>query len=612
MKSKSLLAIQLAITLGCVPVLRAEFLSPKDNPPFRRDQLPLDVDTMALLSRQISTIASNIDQANPQNERTVAQCVAISMALDPVNRQAITLGESFEQKKPYTKPEQEHVASSKSNAWRTYAWLSDGKTGKDANLLADCLGDVLAKIDPDHPNAALLKNEKGSWNQWVSPLAEFEAPKKELVANVENPAEVKMEQSKEENQESPKDADGSSKVASFRLDHPKIVSPLWMHHQNTKEGSYIYSLKLAPLELAHEFKEDSDDFRYRMPDHEDERTMGMRDYFVDTMNRYFQDMYGDLPKGGRVSLLFEKGQFYSMRRNQNNLSAAAATLTNASLSGQECTGIVVGVVDKKGMLTAPHNLWELIRFLDSAPPSRIVLPKSAEELLPSLIAMDQLSFFMKHDILLAKDLSELTKFSLKTPDPKLTDAFKQFAEIRAKSTSSIISFVSNPHVLKRLEAISINCPEYASCRYLISASKGQRLSKIGTKVLAHEIQSALVAFEDLEELEEWNLDEINSDEVQAAHEKVRKQLDPFERLLTPEDKLLFDSAIDLTNSARTLARSLKASRTRETETSFHEKSARGAARDLRKELPELQKKIREILGLKKNNISDDNGDNADQ
>ena len=75
---------------------RADFIAPTDRVPFRRDQLPIDVETMGQLSRQLTVLCTTLNTEDPENQRVAAQFLAVAAALDPVNRQATELLEVFD------------------------------------------------------------------------------------------------------------------------------------------------------------------------------------------------------------------------------------------------------------------------------------------------------------------------------------------------------------------------------------------------------------------------------------------------------------------------------------------------------------------------------------
>ena len=65
------------------------FALPAEGPvAFRRDRVPLDVDTMGKLSMQLVVLAKGVAGATPMERRGAAQMLAMAIALDPGNARA--------------------------------------------------------------------------------------------------------------------------------------------------------------------------------------------------------------------------------------------------------------------------------------------------------------------------------------------------------------------------------------------------------------------------------------------------------------------------------------------------------------------------------------------
>ncbi len=567
------------------------FIAPTDRAPFRRDQLPIDVDTMKQLSQQLSLLCATLPGADPAAQRTAAQFLALSRALDPVNRQAEDMLESFKNEENPAAPLPGDVQLAKSRAWRIQRWLGSEQAGHDGKNLALCLGDVLAQVDPENPAAVAFQSEQGKWADWVAQKESFlKKDEPALTPQQEGPSEGMFEEKKT-------DDANLIKEPSFQLLTATVSTPLMIYEEATKS----YDLKLTPVSMSHWIDKDHAEFRYHLNDADEER---MRPALL-SINKNtvpcLEKSIGELPKGGVVVLsnFFKEG--YSVRQNHDNLSAAAAVLAHAALSGQEPTGVVIGIVENDGKLKLPKNGWQLIRSLSTAPPSRVVLPKSAAELLPGLLTMDELSYFMKHDIFLAENFDELIAFSKKSPDAKVAAALANFAVVREKSTPSIGPFVANPAVRARLEGIATAMPSYASVQFLLMQAKGKRSSQLSDLVVAHEIRMALAPLQHIEDLSrEPNGDRtITPTAIQAGHDASRAMLDPLDRLVPNTSRELHAEALDLSNTARTLARAMKKVSDKSNDQGskkFHEKSLQESSRSLRDRLPLLIQRLNQTIG----------------
>lgn len=595
MKADSVISHLLtAVAIGLLltaPRAEAVFIAPTDNAPFRRDQLPIDVETMKQLSSQLATLCASLDSEDPGQQRTAAQFLALAQALDPVNRQAQEMLEQYSAEKRPLAPGAPVLTLAKTRAWRTQSWLASDEAGADGKSLALCLGDVLAKVDPEHPSAVAYKSEQGKWTEWVAAADRFAKKEEPSIADNGEKSVEDMPDKEKEGDEN----DGND--IAFALKSASVSSPFMIYNEATK----TYDLKLLPVSLSASIDEEHDEFRYHVKDVDEERIRPALLAINKSTVPWLKEKFHGLPRGGVINLALPPREIYSTRRNGENISAAAAVLATASLSGQEPTGVVIGIVQPDGKLALPANGWQLIRSLSNAPASRIVLPKSSAELLLGLLTLDDLSFFMKHDVLLADNIEELVALSKKTPDANLAAALSNFAGIREKATSTIGPFVTNQFVRGRLETIAAAMPNYASAQYLLIQAKGKRPTQLSDKVTAHELRMALAPLKSLVDL--YHDDDEDTEptftQMQSAHEFCRAALDPLDRLIASTEREIYGEAIDLANTARTLSRAIKKVKDKgydDDVKGFHDKSLSESVSTLRKGLPEIDRKIGRMLG----------------
>lgn len=581
----------------------AAFVAPTDSAPFRRDQLPIDVETMKRLSNHLVVLCASLDvENNPKQQRTAAQYLALAQSLDPVNRETTDLLDTYSNEKSPNKPDTFQVSTAKTQAWRIQSWLASDESGNDGKALALCLGDVLAQVDPDHRAASAHKTELGKWNQWVAGLEEFkknnepEITELEIAQHNDLSSSAKEEEKKEAEPETGKEEPSHDREVAFVRDKGMITSPLWIYREQTQD----YILKLTPVSLHTWINHDHEEFIYHVKGVDEEKIHRHLVAINKSTVPWLREKNRGLPRGGVVDLSMPGNEIYSIRRNGEAISAAAAVLASSSLTGHEPTGIVMGIVQRDGKLTMPKNAWELIQTLTTAPPSRVVMPKSAAETLKTLLVKNDLAFFMKHDIFFADNIDELIAFSKKTPDATVAASLSNFASIREKATSSIGPFVANPFVRGRLEAIVAATPQFASAECLLIQATGKRPSQLTDKMLAHQIRAALQPLQEIaKSFEQGEGYEVTSTKAQAAHDASRAALDPLDRLIASSERELYDQALDISNSTRTLARAIKKLSDNDYEDSsraFHDKSMGESIRSLTVGLPEIERRIARVLG----------------
>lgn len=592
LRLSSLITATLLLT---TPWASAVFIAATDSAPFRRDQLPIDVETMKKLSRQLTTLCASLDKENPEQQRTAAQFLALAQSLDPVNQETADLLDLFTREQKPHRPNSSSLADAKTQAWQTQSWLASEESGRDGNALALCLGDVLAKVDPGNRSASAHKTERGKWSDWVAALDDFRKNSEPEI--IEDNSIAENDGSHEEQANSNQEEEPShEKEIKFARKTATITTPLWIYKEDTES----YELKLTPINLNTWNDDNYDEFRYNVRGVDEDR---MRPSLA-SINRstvpWLKQKYHGLPRGGVIDLSTPAKDTYSIRRNADAISAAAAVLASASISGHEPTGIVLGIVQNDGKLTMPKNAWELIKTLSSAPPSRIVLPKSAAESLTTLLVMNDLEFFMKHDIFFADNIDELIAFSKKTPDAPIAASLANFASIRQKATNSIGPFVTNPFVRERLEAIVAATPNYASAQFLLLQASGKRPSQLSEKMLAQQIRAAMRPLSELARSYDTGEGyQLTSATIQSAHDLSRAALDPLDRLIASSGRELYGQALDLSNTARTLARAVKKLSDNDYEDfsrAFNDKSMNESRHSLTTGLPELERKIARVLG----------------
>ncbi len=552
LRKMKILPILALVSLSMAGTLMAEggpFVPPAEGPvPFRRDKVPLDPDTMSALSGQLVTLVGGVDLEGAEGRRASAQLLALALALDPANKDARETLEVLEEGDLPTFGDERNVERAKARVWTTLSWLEDPESGKDGHSLGACLGDVMIMVDPDHPRAKVLaaKGERGSWSGWVAGLRDFDD--KAIVKNVD-PEEDEMDVRDEDSDEVDEPGSGSS----IRLEAATVQTPLWNYDKVTDKTS----LRVVPVTMAATMREvdpdDEDDqprpFGIRLENTEEaEFLSGMNEAILGALEK----IHGPLPKNGRVRLTVGKDSDYLVRRNRQAISAAAAVLADAALSGIAPNATVIGIVDEKGGFKLPPRFWEKLRALSNGPGGRLVLPAQAAEYLPSLLALEQSDFFFKYEVLLASNLKELIQRSSGSATGEVADVSVKFAEIRSRlGAQTVPLYVSNSFVRQRLAAIAQEAPHHFSARMLAIQGAGERPTILPRNILAAELRTAIEA---MAWIAHHQGDRIDSDDLDRTYGVTRADVDALERYVDLRDRDFHEKVRALTISVRTLAR----------------------------------------------------------
>lgn len=509
---------------------RAEFVPPAEGPvPFRRDKLPVDVDTIASLSRQVAALAGAGLPADAAGRRTAAQITALALALDPANRPARDLLDRLKAGEMPDRAEERDLQRSRNRIWQTLAWLEMPEAGADGRALAACLSDLLAVVDPDHPRAKARRGEgeQGLWAGWVAPESAFreKAPEPEPM--------------QQEEEEPP--------VPVVALTELSANVPVWTRDKNKE----LPSLQMALLRAKVSPGSESGRVEIRW---EDALRPGLTPPSR-AVAAAIAKRHGGLPGGLTVDFTCTTDGTYNAAATGGTLSGTAAVLLEAALSGESEPAFAFAVTGEDGFLSLPPAFWSALRVIAASEKGRrIILPAKAENFLPSLLLLDGPAFFMENEVLLAGTVDELCALASGKPDPALAESLAAFAEIRKAGQGKAIGpFLAHPATQARLNKLASAMPGHASARMLALQGSGSRPRFLPRPVLAREIRSAL---QPIGYLREETGDELSATRLDDIHSGCREQIDGLFGFVEIRDRDLHKSAVAVADGVRTLARLL--------------------------------------------------------
>jgi len=538
---------------GIAEAAAGHFESPKEGPvAFRRDRLPIDVDLMTRLSSNLVSLGQAQRRDSAANRRTMAQMLALALALNPANSEARSEITAAAAGTPGGRAGKRELERSRAEIWSSLKWLNSPDAGPDGQALGACLGDVISNADPTHLEAAALleKGERGAWKGWIPDLSAFDKvqpSEKEQVTQEMTPAGDPAGQ--------PAAPVGEAKLL---LETAAISTPLTKLDPTTSLGS----LKLLKVEMKASAPAPTPDAPAVAPmtftvDHTPENNQ------VNRINRTLQTLlakqYGALPAGSQATLNLGAEDGYIPLRDRQALSGAASVLLGAALSGKAPTGIVIGRVDADGSFRTLPDLWERVRSLSGGPGGRLVIPAEAADLMPWLLALEDPEFFLKYDVLTASNYTELVERSLEAPAEPLAATLTRFQDVRAKGgTMPVGQYVTNRFVRQRVAEISSEAPYFLSPKLLAIQGSGERAVRIPPKILAYELRSAL---QPLEWVKGKASTDIDPAQLDKSHDLVRAQVDRLERYAESRD--LLTKTREMGTTLRSFSRAARISPQRE-------------------------------------------------
>lgn len=541
-----------ALLLAAVSLAAAPFIEPTDGVVlFRRDRVPLDADTMVGLSQHLVVLANGQGGEDAFKRRTVAQMLALALALQPGYPEARNIMKQYAQGRQKPSGSEDPLAKARAEAWRILGWLESSAAGHDGQALAACLGDVMASAEPKHPRAKawLEIGEHGAWSGWVQPLEAFKssepvakptvaAPVKPAAAG--NPvvlakavASTPQQAFQKATQATELSSVPISMQASLREGYAKL-EPMECFLDYTVPAPVPGAMPATPPSPPN-FKATSD-------------------AIVSALGKVLEKQGRKVPSGVAVRLArVDKADFVCDRdRSYTSLSGVAAVLMNAAISGREPNATVIGEIQADGSFRLPAQFWDRLRALSKGPGGRLVLPLEAKPYLSSVLALEDPGFFFKYEVLLAANLEQLIERSATTPEPALEEITAKFLKVSSKiGTQTPTQYLANNIVRQRLDEIVKAAPFHASAEMLGIQGAGKRPSQIPRPILASELRKTI---RPMAWIEKGPIENLPAKRLNDTLVGCLKDVERLERYVEMRDRDLSVQSRGLVLSIRTLAR----------------------------------------------------------
>jgi hypothetical protein len=510
-------------------VCAGEFAPPAVGPvAFRRDRIPLNADAMAGLSQNLETLARALPGETAAERQAAARMLALAMALDPANARARELLAAYQNGARKPEPDAGQLGKSLARIWQLVAWLETPEAGENGQALAACLKDVLVISDPRHPRAAALREdgEKGAWAGWVAGIDAYGAEK------TATPHETEIQPAAAE-------PAAESKVL---LNKAQVHTILW--RRGLEDESAEWTLAPLPLQMVVTTGEESS-FPITIGSGEELAPLAR------TLEKLLAAQFDPLPRSARIRITSREFEQSLQSGKRQSISAAAAVLASAAVTGREPEAIIIGQVDESGAFNLPTGFWDQLQALGPGSGRRLVLPAAAADWLPSVLAMENPGVFMGYEVLLAEDFRHLLDLSAKTPDGDVAAATAKFREIRERAGShDIRSYLANRFVRQRLDELAQSAPFHASAAMLLTQAKGNRPTLVKREVLAAELRRATQPMAWIMKFTDQDFSDEEIKKLGETHDLCRARVDRMERYAAKTD-------LDLLERARAAAIALR-------------------------------------------------------
>lgn len=529
----------------------APFVAPTDaNPPFRRDLLPIDTDSMVTLSRDLAVLSHGIPLETATERRAVAQSLALALALDPANTSARdTISELVEGKIP-NHAKFAKLIKAKARIWQIHAWLNTPQAGTDGNLLGEMIGDAASILDPENPAAVELRStpEKAQWQDWVAPLSAFE---EKLVAKNDT-EKTDIDPFEGVKPDIPAPDKPATNSPAITLMAGRLTSVLYVYDELAK------SWELRPTSIEMKAKTDGDgSFKIEVVGTPGEQQQ-IQKRVARPIREALAKLHSELPKNGLISITTNSGREYSIGRNGSKMTGPAFILANSAFVGTETDATVLLSLDDKGKIIAPNFFWRQVNALNKGAGGRLVVPAGTEEYFVAMLTLEDPMFFLKYEVLVASSPEEFMEFCAKTPSEGNATAFANFQEIKTKADENALgSYLSNRYVRQRLQEIVDTAPYHLSAKLLEKQGAGERPRTLTKKLLASEIWRAITPISDLVKQDLRVANDANVSKIEDIYDTMRDDLDRLDRYAGMRDRDLVSQGKDAAITVRTLARALR-------------------------------------------------------
>jgi len=575
--------------MGAALLLAGGFAPPAEGPvAFRRDQIPLDVDAMSGLSKQLESLARGLDPATARERRGAAQMLALALALNPANATARELVADYQKNRHQSAADAQQLAKLRSRIAPVLAWLETPEAGRHGHALAACLKDVLAMVDPQHPDA----DEKGVWAGWIPDLAAYET---KTLSKQEDPK--------------PQAPEGVSPAKKeMPLSIAEVYTLLWQkvgHDESAHWALAVAPLQMAATQVAVEGEGSPLPFTLEI---DPGQNGGLFTQTNAMLLKLLANSHPALPPGYRISITSADLEQSIRSLKLQTLSAAAAVLASSAVTGREPEAIILGQIDEFGAYQLPTGFWDQLQALGKGNGQRLVLPVEAATYLPALLALEKPGFFLEYEVLLAANFKQLLERSYKVPDQALAKTTAKFRVVRQRADAQDVrQYLSNHFVRQRLADISQEAPFHESAKMLLIQATGQHPTLVARTVLAAELRRALDPMSwvvpsaasppsDDDTPPRITLDyeftPADIAKLAATIDRCHSQVEALDRHAEKGDRELLEQTRKVINALRTLART-----TRHRGDYFPaQKSVRAAYSDLTSLHKELLEKLRSDAG----------------
>ena len=600
---RCLLGILLVALFPLLAGAEARFLRPRENQALvRRDLLPLETDTIRALSQHLATLAAvPLSTENAAHNRALAQLLALSLQLNPVNQQARRLLKQHQRGMEPPQFTKEQSSKSQEKVQEIARWLLSPSSGLTGRQLAQLIIDPLRTLHPELPVCQEIKpeGEAARWQNVVPPITAF------IIRNQFFAEESKVPGKKEPKRKTTTDSFPTQETEDqpslpipqvptipLRLSTPlSVIQSAQRLHYQLAELSLTFSPLAPPKVNAEEEDENSSEPSFLfLPAIAGDLSESLNKRILSALLMKWKHF----PKNKQATVRVDKLRYQT--QNTQTLSGPLALLCHAAFSGTTLRPnlFVVGEIDSNGNFLLPPWGWNYFceAFPKEAPKGgRILVPRQAEEQLRALLTVQRPEIFVQWEVFTVDNLTEALAHSRTDGlNPAQIEASRLFAEFQDLArTNGLKSLSVDPHVREHLHEILRRCPNHLSAKMMLLGGSNNEPKILAGNTLAVPLQSVLDLINEL--TLRVNDESLTPEILRSVERQGLGQLAILEKYLEFKNRALFRRFEFTTKRLGQLAQSLKQA----SSSSLHRNHYREGLYSLRVEHQQLSREVAKLL-----------------
>ena len=186
-----------------------------------------------------------------------------------------------------------------------------------------------------------------------------------------------------------------------------------------------------------------------------------------------------------------------------------------------------------------------------------------------VVAMEEAEFFIRNEVVLVKNVDDVTRYFGDISDQNLKFAHEEFVKLRdLVGSRSIGSFSVDKKFVASLEKIITLNPHHISAKMILLRGDPKRSSKIDPYFVAEEFRGLIHSYK---WIYDKNSKELLSSDMADIADKIDEQLDSVMRYIDSSEVEMTKALEEMSDELNNLARALK-----KKDSDYHVRSARVA------------------------------------